>query len=114
MSWNRVFGGAARDWGQAVQETDDGGYAIAGATLSFGAGGSDAWLIRTDSAGIELWSHTYGGPDLDFGYAIQSTAEGGFIIAGKTHSFGAGGSDLWLIKTNGQGVVEQTVDPKGK
>ena len=114
MSWSRVFGGRRRDWGHAVHQTSDGGYVIVGSTLSFGAGGSDVWLIRTDAQGIKLWDRTYGGQDLDFGNAVQPTADGGFVIAGKTHSFGAGGSDLWLIKTDSFGIVQPAREPAGQ
>ncbi len=111
MSWSRVFGGPHRDWGHAVHQTSDDGYVIVGSTLSFGAGASDVWLIRTDAQGIKLWDRTYGGQDLDFGTAVQPTSDGGFVIAGKTYSFGAGGSDLWLIKTDRFGMVQPAAEP---
>ena len=106
MAWSRTFGGPQWDWGNAVYEALDGGYVIVGTTLSFGAGGSDVWLIKTDADGNEEWNRTFGGHDLDFGLSVEPTTDGGFIIAGRTYSFGAGNSDLWLIKTdsNGQAV----------
>ncbi len=101
--WTRTFGGVEWDWGNAVQETPDGGYILVGTTLSFGAGGSDVWLIKTDAEGQEEWSRTYGGHSLDFGLSVQPTSDGGYIIAGQTYSFGAGNGDLWLIKTDSEG-----------
>ena len=101
--WTRTFGGVEWDWGNAVHETPDGGYILVGTTLSFGAGGSDVWLIKTDADGQEEWSRTYGGHSLDFGLSVQPTTDGGYIIAGQTYSFGSGNGDLWLIKTNSEG-----------
>ena len=101
--WTRTFGGVEWDWGNAVHETPDGGYILVGTTLSFGAGGSDVWLIKTDADGREEWSRTYGGHSLDFGLSVQPTTDGGYIIAGQTYSFGSGNGDLWLIKTNSEG-----------
>lgn len=101
--WTRTFGGVEWDWGNAVRETPDGGYILVGTTLSFGAGSSDVWLIKTDADGQEEWSRTYGGHSLDFGLSVQPTTDGGYIIAGQTYSFGSGNGDLWLIKTNSEG-----------
>ncbi|MFB0515590.1 MAG: hypothetical protein ACETWG_03175, partial [Candidatus Neomarinimicrobiota bacterium] len=101
--WTRTFGGVEWDWGNAVQEVPGGGYVIVGTTLSFGAGDSDLWLIKTDAEGNEEWNRTYGGHDLDFGLMVQPTTDRGYILVGRTYSFGAGNSDLWLIKTDSEG-----------
>ncbi len=98
--WDKTFGGTDSDWGYSVQETTDGGFIIAGGTNSYGAGGSDVWLIRTDNDGNKLWDKAFGGPDNDWGYSVQETADGGFIITGVTSSYGAGIDDIWLVKTD--------------
>jgi hypothetical protein len=101
--WTRTFGGTAWDEGRSVQPTADGGYIIAGWTLSFGAGGSDVYLIKTDTHGDTLWTRTFGGTGRDYGFSVQQTADDGFIIAGSTHSYGAGLDDVYLVKTDADG-----------
>ena len=95
--WDKTFGGVADDRGWSVQEVSS-GYIIAGLTSSYGSGNYDCWLIKTDSNGNEQWSEAYGGIDNDIGYSMQQTSDGGYVIAGGTASYGAGGSDVWLIK----------------
>ena len=103
MEWDRTFGGPKWDEARSVQQTSDEGYIVAGYTLSYGAGFGDVWLIKTDSQGDEQWSRTFGGSD-DVAYKVQQTSDGGYIVAGSTDSYGAGGGTAaWLIKTDSQG-----------
>jgi parallel beta-helix repeat protein len=103
MQWNQSYGGADIDEALALVETTDGGYALAGYTCSSGAGGPDAWLVRTDANGIEQWNQTYGGTDSDYAWALVQTADGGYALAGETWSFGAGDADAWLVKIDASG-----------
>jgi len=104
--WNRTFGGDDDEYGESVQQTSDGGFIIAGSTYSYGAGQWDAYLIKTDNSGIEEWSQTFGGIWSDWGYSVQQTSDGGYIIAGYTRSYGAGGADFYLFKTDALGNEE--------
>jgi hypothetical protein len=101
--WTRTYGGAEDDYGQSVVEIDDGGYMMVGSTTSYGAGQSDVYLLRIDPVGDILWAQTYGGGDNDYGYDIFLTPDGGSVLAGETSSFGAGKSDIYLIKTDVDG-----------
>ena len=65
ITFERTYGGTDDDYGNSVQETQDGGYIIAGMTRSFGAGGRDVYLIKTDAVGDTVWTKTYGGTNLD-------------------------------------------------
>lgn len=103
--WNRTFGGSGYDWAYSLEKTNDGGYVIFGETESYGAGGRDAWIVKTDAEGKELWNRTYGGANDDGGRSIKETADGGYILTGFTESYGAGGSDLWLLKTDSEGEL---------
>jgi predicted secreted protein len=100
--WNKTIGSSESDTGYSLKECDDGGYIIAGTTQSYGAGYQDAWLIKTDSDGNEEWNKTYGGGHNDWGSVVVIT-EDGYYLAGDTHSFGPGGYDFWLIKTDKYG-----------
>ncbi len=98
-----TYGGSGDDFGFAVEQTSDGGYVIAGKTNSYGAGGSDVYLVRTDAAGETLWTRTYGGPGSDEGRAVLQATNGGYVIVGTTSSFGPGTCAVYLIATNGVG-----------
>jgi predicted secreted protein len=106
--WNKFFGGSGNDVGRSVRQTSDGGYIIVGYTESYGAGGYDVWLIRTDESGDTLWTRTFGGSSDDYGYSVEQTKDEGYVLVGITNSFASGGSDVWLIKTNSTGNTTWT------
>ena len=105
--WSQTFGGISDDYGASVQQTIDGGFIIIGThhfidTLSF-MNNEFIYLIKTNGNGIEQWNQTFGGMCGDYGYSVQQTTDGAYIITGNTESFGNGGTDVWLIKTDPEG-----------
>jgi uncharacterized delta-60 repeat protein len=103
--WAKTYGGTYSDYAYSVQQTSDGGYIVAGWTGSFGAGYVDIFLVKTDANGNIIWAKTYGGTDWDEALSVQQTSDGGYIVSGYTYSFGAGGLDLFLIKTDANGNI---------
>ncbi|MBU1920577.1 T9SS type A sorting domain-containing protein [bacterium] len=101
--WTRSCGGVDREECYGVVETNDGGFAVAGFTESFGAGNEDIWLLKVSSSGDSLWSRTFGGALNDRCYALIQTSDGGLVLAGITRSFSTNSSDFWLVKTNASG-----------
>lgn len=92
--WNNRFGGVGDQVGRSVQETSDLGFIIAGYTDN---GDVDALVIKTDTDGGLLWDMTLGGADRDLARAAIESGEG-YTFTGFTESFGAGGTDLWLVR----------------
>jgi hypothetical protein len=105
MEWNQTYGGAWSDRAGSLVVTSDGGYALAGITNSSGIEDGDFWLVKTDAFGNMEWNRTYGGTDYDCAESLIATSDGGYALAGFTSSFGVGGGDFWLIKTDENGVA---------
>lgn len=105
IQWQNRYGGSEDDAAHSIQQTSDGGYIVAGETTSFGAGGADAFVFKLKSNGSMDWQKSYGGTNDDRARSIQQTSDGGFIVAGETNSFAAGGSDIWVWKLDATGAV---------
>jgi hypothetical protein len=101
--WSQTFGGTSTDQATGIVATDDGGCLVAGHTDSYGAGNQDAWLIKLDAFGDTLWTRIYGDRVSDGLYGVTRTPDGGYLAVGWTRSFGALGSDGWLIKLDAGG-----------
>jgi hypothetical protein len=96
--WHRLYGGPSDDVANSVDETHDGGFIMSGRTYSFGAGNWDIYVVRTDSSGDTLWTKTYGSPEIEMGYSVETVGEEEYIIGGWTSYYGAGSSDFYILK----------------
>lgn len=104
LQWSQPYGGLASEHASSVLQTIDGGFLLVGSTISFGAGETDMWAVKTDSQGVAQWNQTYGGPNYDWGFSVLLTTDGGFLLAGSTGSYEPAG--MWLVKTDSEGVVQ--------
>ena len=102
FQWQNTIGGIDVENCFSIKQTSDSGFIICGYTNSFGAGGYDAYLVKTDSIGNLQWQKTYGGSSWDFAYWAEQTNDGGYIVAGETFSFANNGRS-YLIKTDSNG-----------
>lgn len=105
--WDRCYGGESADGAYAGISTEDGGFALAGYTHSFAEHGSwDAWLVKVDADGEVEWQGIYGGEGSDEFNSIVTTSDGGYAMAGTTRSFGEGGLDFYIVKTDEDGEMQ--------
>jgi len=114
IQWAKTYEVMDFEYASYVQQTSDGGYIVAGLTTHF-RGNLDILLIKTDANGNIIWAKTYEGTDYDYVSSVQQTSDGGYILAGYTGSFGAGESDIFLIKTEAKGNIQwaKTYGEKG-
>jgi hypothetical protein len=100
--WSKTYGDYGNEDASFVQQTTDGGYILAGDTDSYD-NGTQVSLIKTDSAGNELWSGAYGESGSDVGWAVQQSRDGGYIVTGNTFSNNGSSSQIYLVKTDSTG-----------
>ena len=106
VQWQKSYGGSGEEWPWSVITTSDGGYAVCGHTYSFGSGDADWWILKLGASGNTEWQKAYGGSAFDYARSIQQTTDGGFIVAGSTASYGAGGQDAWILKLSASGNIQ--------
>ena len=118
IQWQKSLGGSGDDFAQSIQTTLDGGYVVAGYVLSNDGnvsgnhGGSDYWVVKLDATGNIQWQKTLGGSNSDVAYAIQTTFDGGYVIAGLSNSNDGnvtgnhGGYDYWVVKLDATGNIQ--------
>jgi hypothetical protein len=100
--FQRILGGSGDDRSYSMAQTKDGGYILAGYTKSFGAGGNDAYLTKTDGLGKIVWSKTYGTKDDETAWKVRQTRDSGYIVVGTTSS--AKGDGIFF-KTDKNGTL---------
>jgi gliding motility-associated-like protein len=123
LLWIKNFGGSLDDWGWRLVCTSDGGYVVAGYAFSSNGditkhyGQNDIYLLKYDAQGNLLWQKNFGGYDYDDPYSLEQTADGGFIVGGRTLSTSVdvssnhGNNDYWVFKVdmNGGLLWEKTL-----
>lgn len=127
--WYTFLGGVGSDTPNSIQQTNDGGYIVAGyaaanianlggqTPLNAYASGNDILVIKLNVAGAVSWYTFLGGTGSDVALSIQQTADGGYIVAGAAGSsianLGgqaplnayAAGNDALVIKLTAAGAV---------
>ncbi len=106
-TFEKRFGGRYSDEGHALLALED-GFLIVGSTESFGSGGRDAYVIKTDLFGNKLWSEAYGGSRDDSAEAVIPFKDG-FMLTGSTYSLGNGNENIYAlrIREDGQKVWQE-------
>jgi len=100
VQWQKTYGGTEDEKAFAIQETDDGGFVVAGYTDSYSVGLSDVWVLKLDGDGSVVWQKAYGGDFIDEAFSIQQTSEGGYVLAGNTNSIyrTSPADDIWVYR----------------
>lgn len=118
IQWQKALGGSNEDIARSVQPTTDGGYVVTGSSKSYDGdvsdnhGEADAWIVKLSSSGTTQWQKSLGGYSEEIGRSVQSTADGGYIIAGSVQSNNGdvtgnrGGQDVWVVKLNSSGNLQ--------
>ena len=110
VEWEKTYGGSYDDWGPEIAPTSDGGYIVAGQSMSFGLNPiPDIWILKLGADGDISWQREYTGPRNEYVWgpgSVQQTSDGGYVVAGSTNSYGEGYDDLWLLKLDPNGEIE--------
>lgn len=120
LLWQKSLGGSGDDVPNSIRQTSDGGFIVAGSTLSNDGdvngnhGNWDYWIVKlNDTAAVE-WQKCFGGTGQDICYKIQETTDSGYILTGFTKSnngdvsglHGTSQPDVWVVKLNNLGILE--------
>lgn len=117
VQFQKNYGGNNVERAMSTQQTTDGGYIVAGYTISNNGdvvghkSGEDYWVIKLNASGNIVWKKIYGGNNDDRCYAVQQTLDGGYILAGTSNSTDGnisnpkGGFDMWIVKLNASGNI---------
>src|SRR6185312_4303513 len=109
LAWTRTIDGKYGADGLALTQLNDKGFAVVGATTSFGdTAAEDIYIVKLDSAGNFKWSRTIGGPADDRGNAVIQDKAGNIVICGYTSSYGLGYQNFYLIKLDMAGNLKWT------
>jgi hypothetical protein len=102
IAWNKTFDDSGSEVGKCIIAIAD-GYVITGFSNSYGHGGIDVYLLKTDMEGNRVWNRTYGGGGDDMGYSVVAVGDG-YVITGYTTSFNVD-MNVYLVKTDTNGTM---------
>jgi len=102
--WSKTFGGTEQERAFCAVATSDGGYLLAGYTMSFGATDGDMYAVKIDASGTSEWSETYGGAEQDWANCVIATSDGGYLLAGWTTGPLTG--NMFVVYANASGVQQ--------
>jgi hypothetical protein len=106
LQWSKTIGGTGGDFGYYIVRTTDGGYAVGAQIDSYGAGGYDFFIAKLNASGTLQWSKTIGGTSQDYAFSVVQTTDGGYALGGETASFGAGNTDMYIVKLDSSGALQ--------
>jgi len=110
IQWEKCYGGSSSDIANSINQTNDGGYIVAGYSYSTDGdvsgnhGNDDYWIVKLNAIGDTLWTKTFGGSNDDIANSIIQTNDNGYIVAGYSSSIDGdvngnhGGNDYWILK----------------
>lgn len=96
------IGGVGREEGFAAVQLGS-NFVIAGSTTTATAGGKDVYLVSVKPNGEKVWSRTIGGAGDETARAL-ALVSGDLVLAGETNSWGMGGKDAYILRTNNLGL----------
>jgi len=102
QKWSKTYGAGG---GNQIIETSDHNYLITGTI----GNPNNMYIAKLNSSnGDTLWTTILGGSEMDRGYSICNSYNGGFLIVGLTKSYGAGGFDIYLAELTSEGDTLST------
>jgi len=111
MQWMKTYGDSENERAMKGLQTKDGGYVAIGFTQVVAEDRTwdwDAYLIKTNVDGDTLWTRTFGDTSYhDYGYTVQESSDGGYILTGMAQSFDGSESKIMLIKTDSKGTINE-------
>ncbi len=92
-----------------IAPVEGGGYVVSGWT---GMTDEDSWLIRLDGSGMPVWSKTFSGTDDSelMGVLAMPTGFAAYGQTNTTNPLGNSFDDLWVVRTNVDGMVHFDAD----
>jgi len=103
--WAKTFGGTYNDSLHGVTGTADGGFVAVGKTRSYGSEQSDLTVMKFSADGKLAWHKIYGFKYYEYGNAVTTTSDGGFMLVGGTNTLGKGGHSVYLLALDKDGKL---------